>query len=100
MKSTDHGDLIDIQAWDQVIGELRSEWTDALIVTPPSSIYVDEASSSLPALRAQGPPSSWFGVPSLPEDIKQTIKQQDLMWVRTAELVKEAIAMNNQWVVA
>ena len=71
-----------------------------MIVTPPSSTYVDEPSSTLPALRAQDPPSAWFGVASLPGDNQQRLKQQYRMWIRTAESLKEAIAMKKQWVVA
>ena len=96
LRSHDHGNLIDDEAWSSLVSESRSELVDAVLVTPPSGTYVSQASDIMPALRGvEG--KAWFGLPGLEPSVKEKLREEDILWTRTADLVKELSKKKRRW---
>ena len=91
------GDLMDDHTWSVMVKAMHDNIVSAVLFTPPSSTYVDKPTACLPALRTC---QDWFGVAGLPTDIRASLRDEDLAWLRTGEAVASLNKQGKPWTVA
>ena len=93
-----YGGLNDELAWRPVQEALGCEDVAAVLWTPPSSSYRYNGSESLPPLRGKG--KHYFGNPGLSPEVSDILKEQDLLWLRTAEEATKLVGRVVPWAIA
>ena len=67
------GNLIDDYAWGVLVKAGEHDEVEAIVITPPSSTYLDKGDGLVPALRGEG--SYWRGLPEAKE-FKAMLRQE------------------------
>ena len=83
--------------WTVMLQTMADPVVSGVMFTPPASTYLNVATPCLPALRGEG--QSWFGVPELPADIRATLRDEDLIWLRTGEALGSLTRQGKPWTV-
>ena len=98
-KSEQYGDLMDDYSWGVMAEVLLSDVIDAVLITPPSGTYTSQATTVLPALRADSG-QEWFGCRGLPNGLSSALRDEDLVWLRVAETLLSLTKQGRVWTVA
>ena len=98
-KSDEHGDLADEHSWGVACGVIKDKTIDAVMWTPGSSTFSCEGSDVVPALRGAGE-RELHGLKTAPDWAKDTIKLENLQWLRTARAAEDLTNNKKPWVIA
>ena len=88
---------MDDYAWGVLIQAIAHTEVEAVIITPPSGTYRDTSDGLMPALRGEGPLRT--GLPAA-ADFKHLLRQEDLLWLRTAKLLADLCRRRKPWICA
>ena len=83
MNSETHGNLRDGHVWTAMEHVMINEATDCVLRTPPTRSFTASPSFALPAFRGCDGPSI-SGAAGLPQDLKDIVKAEDLLWHKMA----------------
>ena len=96
--SDDFGDLKDDHRWQVMLGVMRDEVVDAVLMTPPTETFMDQDAEFNEGLRdATG--SGWFGRPGIGKKCIDDIKGENLLWYRSAEAAKAMEKLGRRWAI-
>ena len=98
-KSDEYDDLADEHSWGVMSGVMKDRTVDAIMWTPGSSTFGCEGSDVVPALRGAGE-AELHGLKTAPDWAKETIKLENLQWLRTARAAEDLTNIKKPWVIA
>ena len=90
------GDLNDDHVWTSVRDRLHDGRSNGVLVTPPTSSFRAKADNCVPALRGLVG-QDIYGLKDIPHCLKESLKSQDLAWLRVAEELSNLVSRHVPW---